>query len=162
VAAQTSTVEQPIPDYHYGLVRHFRRAPPNTMLTWIGCRRNLANPYRPGKMQIFESHFMPVTDVFPQFPMPPELERYRSEGGVFNGTIFQVGHIFALALQHDLPRLRARPQPGTAAADALLPIWPTGPTIDWPPSRPVDDLGDPHQVTRFLEMAPPLVPVHGP
>jgi hypothetical protein len=105
---------------------------------------------------------MPVTDAFPTLPLPPELEEYRRAGGVFNGTIFQVGHFFGLALQHDWPGLHVRPNPDTEAGDAPLPIWPTGPTIQWPPPRAVDDLGDPHKVTRFLQMAPPLVPIYEP
>jgi hypothetical protein len=161
VAAHTSDVRQPIPDYHYRRVRDFEGAPPNTMLVWIGRRWNLTDPNRPGTEQPLDSHFMPVTDVFPEFP-PPDLERYRSEGGVFNGTVFQVGHFFALALQHDWPGLRARPNPHSAAADTFLPIWPAGPTVRWPPPRPVEDLGDPHKVTRFLEIARPAVPLIGP
>jgi hypothetical protein len=162
VAVQTSKVEQPIPEYHYRRVHHFRGAPPNTMRVWIGRWWNLAHPSRRGKAKLFDSHFMPVTDVFPQFPTSPLLEKYRSNGGVFNGTIYRVGHFFALALQHDWPGLRARPKPGSAAADAFLPIWPTDPTVLWPPPRPVDDLGDAHKVTSFLQIAPPLVPVYGP
>jgi hypothetical protein len=104
---------------------------------------------------------MPVTNVFTQFPIPPNVEKYRREGGVFNGTIFRVGHFFALAMQHDWPVLQARPEPGSVANNAFLQIWPTGPDVRWPPTRPVDDLGDPHQVTRFLEIGPPLV-LYGP
>lgn len=48
VAVQTSKVEQPIPEYHYGRVHHFRGAPPNTMRVWIGHHLNLADPDRPG------------------------------------------------------------------------------------------------------------------
>jgi hypothetical protein len=162
VAVQTSGVEQPIPEYHYRRVHDFRGAPPNTMRVWIGRRWNLAHPHRPSRAQLFDFHFMPVTDVFPRFPTSPLIERYRSEGGVFHGTVLQVGHFFALALQHDWPGLRARPRPGSAAADAFVPVWPAGPTVQWPPPRPVDDLGDPHQVTRFLQIAPPSVPVFEP
>ncbi|MBM0228216.1 hypothetical protein [Micromonospora sp. ATA51] len=162
VAVHTSNVEQPIPEPHYRRVHAFEGAPPNTMRVWIGRRWNLTDPNRPSRAQLFESHFMPVTNVFPGFPLPPDLERYRSEGGVFNATVFRVGHFFALALQHDWPGLRARPKLGSAAADALLPIWPAGRTIQWPPPRPVEDLGDPHKVTRFLQLAPPLAPVSGP
>lgn len=162
VAALTSQDEQPIPDYHYRRVWAAQGAPAHTMLVWVGQRRNLAHPVRPGQALLFDSHFMPVTDVFPQFPVPPDLERYRSEGGVFNGTIFQVGHFFALALQHDWPGLRGRAKPDSEAADAFLPVWPTGPAVRWPPRRPVDDLGDAHKVTRFIQMAPPLAPVEGP
>jgi hypothetical protein len=160
VAVQTSQVQQPIPKYHYRRVHHFQGAPPNTMRVWIGRRLNLADPVRPGEAQLFDSHLMPVTDVFRVFPMPANLERYRSEGGVFNGTIFQVGHFLALALQHDWPGLRARLEPNAAAA--LLPIWPAGPDVRWPPPRPVDNLGDAHKITQFLQIAPPLVPVYEP
>lgn len=159
VAVQTSNIEQPVPEYHYRRIYHFRGVPPKTMLVWIGHRWKLANPALPSRVQLFDSHFMPVTVVFPAFPMPPNLERYRSEGGVFNGTVFQVGHFFALALQHDWPGLRARPKPDSAAADAFLRIWPSGPTVRWPPPRPVEDLGDPHKVTQFLQIALPIVPV---
>ena len=162
VAVLTSQVEQPIPDYHYHRVWAARGAPANTMLVWVGQRRNLADPVRPGRAQLLDSHFMPVTDVFPQFPLPPDLEMYRSQGGLFNGTTFQVGHFFALALQHDWPGLRARPKPDSEAANALVPIWPVGATVRWPPRRPIDDLGDAHHLTRFLQMAPPLVPVVEP
>ncbi|KAB1160981.1 hypothetical protein F6X68_06645 [Micromonospora sp. AMSO12t] len=162
VAAQTSSVEQPIPESHYRRVYHLKGAPPNTMRVWIGRRLNLADPNWPRRAQLFGAHFIPVTDKLPVFPVPPDFERYRSEGGVFNATIFQVGHFFALALQHDWPGLRARPNPGSAAAGALRPIWPTARTVEWPPPRPVDDLGNPHKVTRFLQIAPPLVPVFDP
>jgi hypothetical protein len=132
------------------------------MRVWIGRRRNLANPNRLGSLQLFNSHFMPVTDAFPQFPLPPALERYRAEGGVLNGFVFQVAHFFALAIQHDWPGLRVRPNPGTTAASALSPVWPAGPAVHWPPPRPVDELGDPHKLTRYLEIALPLAPVQGP
>ena len=105
---------------------------------------------------------MPVTNHLRRFPIPPDVENYRREGGVFNGTIFQVGHFFALAFQHDWPGLQTQPKPGSKAVDALPPIWPTGPTVHWPPPKPVDDLGDLHKVTRFLQIASPLAPVSGP
>jgi hypothetical protein len=162
VAEQVGKVEKPIPESHYRQVHRFRGAPPNTMRVWIGCRWNLASPDRPSSARLFDFHFMPVTDAFPKLPLPPELEDYRRAGGVFNGFIFQVGHFFGLALQHDLPGLQVRPNPSTEAVDALLPIWPTGPTIQWPPARPVDDLGDPHKVTRFLQIASPPVRVSEP
>jgi hypothetical protein len=162
VAVQTSQVEQPVPEYHYGRVHHYRGAVPDTIRVWIGWRANLAAPNRTDRMQLFDAHFMPVRDALPQDPLPPHLESYRGESGVFNATIFQVGHFFALALQHDWPGLPARVNPGTQAADALLPIWPTGPTVHWPPPRPVDVLGDPHKVTRFLQIGVPLAPVPGP
>jgi hypothetical protein len=95
-------------------------------------------------------------------PLPPDVERYRQEGGLFNGTIFQVGHFFALAFQHDWPGLRTYPKPESEAVDALPQIWPIGPTVHWPPPTPVDDLGDLHKVTRFLQISPPLAPVSGP
>lgn len=38
---------------------------------------------------------MPVTNVFQRFPTSPLIEEYRSLGGVFNATIFRVGHFFA-------------------------------------------------------------------
>jgi hypothetical protein len=162
VAAQTSKVDRWIPDNHYRRVHDFRGAPPNTMRVWVGCRSNLVQTDRPDRVQWFDFHFMPVTDVFPGSTLPPVLERYRSEGGVFNGTVLQVGHFFALALQHDWPGLRARAIPTSPAASALLPMSATGPTVHWPPPRPADHLGDPHKVTRFLELAPPVIPVAGP
>ena len=58
--------------------------------------------------------------------------------------------------------LQTHPTPGSEAVDALPPIWPTGPTVHWPPPTPVDDLGDLHKVTRVLQIAPPLAPVSGP
>jgi hypothetical protein len=143
-------------------VHHFRGAPPNSLLVWIGRRWDFADPELVGWAQLFGFHLMPVTNVFPQFPLPPDVERYRREGGVFNGTIFRVGHFFALAIQHDWPGLRARPKPDSAAADAFLTIWPGGQDIRWPPTWPVDELGDPHKVTRFFQMARPLAPVDGP
>jgi hypothetical protein len=161
VAVQTSKAPQP-PDSHYRRVRHFRGVPPNTMRVWIGWQRNLAEMDRPGKVQLFDSHFLPVTNAFQQSPLPADVERYRREGGVFNGSIFRVGHFVGIALQHDWPGLQARPSPRSAAAEALLPIWPTGPTVQWPPFRPVDDLGDLHSVTQFLEIAPPLVRIYEP
>ena len=50
VAAQTSNVERWIPESHYWRVHHFRGAPPNTMLVWIGSRWDLADPELVGKM----------------------------------------------------------------------------------------------------------------
>jgi hypothetical protein len=159
VAAPTSKDSQPIPDYHFHRVAAAAGAPANTMRIWIGHRQDLASRTRPGHVTLLNSHFMPVTDVFPQFPAHAEIERYRAEGGVFNALIFQAGHFFALALQHDWPGLPARPTPRTKASHALLPIWPTGAAVRWPPSRSVDELGDPHKITQFLEIAPvmPLV-----
>lgn len=157
VAALTSRVKQPIPEYHYGRVRITQGAPSNTMLIWIGWRRDLAHPDRLGAAQIFDYHFMPVTDKISQFPMPPEFAMYRAQGGVLNGMSFQVGHFFTLALQHDWPGLQARLRPGSKAAQAFLPIWPVGSTLEWPPPRPVDDLGDVHKVTQFLQVAPPAI-----
>jgi hypothetical protein len=161
VAAQASKLDEWIPESHYGRVHNVRGAPANTMRMWVGRRRNLADEQL-GRVHIFDFHFMPVTNHLRQFPIPPDVEKYRREGGVFNGTIFQVGHFFALAFQHDWPGLQARPKPGSEAVDALPPIWPIGPTVHWPPPRPVDDLGDLHKVTRFLLIAPPLAPVYGP
>jgi hypothetical protein len=161
VAAQVSTTPQPIPESHYRRVHHFGGAPPNTMRVWIGRRWNLANPNRTDRAQLFDAHFMPITNAFAEDPLPADLETYRRECGMFNATTFQVGHFFALTLQHDWPGLHARANPDTEAADALLPIWPTGPTVHWPPRGPIDELGDPHKVTRFLQMAPPVVPVYG-
>jgi hypothetical protein len=129
---------------------------------WIGCRWNLASPDRPNSARLFDFHFMPVANAFPKLPLPPELEEHRRAGGVFNGTIFQVGHFFGLALQHDWPGLQVRANPSTEAADVLMPIWPTGPTVQWPPPRSVCELGDPHKVTRFLQMAQPLIQVYEP
>jgi hypothetical protein len=131
------------------------------MRVWVSRRRNLADAPT-GRMQIFDFYFMPVTNHIRQFPTPPEVERYRRKGGVFNGTIFQVGHFFALAFQHDWPGLRTGPKSGSEAVDALPPIWPIGRTVHWPPPKSIDELGDPHKVTRFLQIAPPLAPVYGP
>jgi hypothetical protein len=132
------------------------------MLVWIGHRWDLADPELIGRATLFDFHLMPVTNAFLQFPIPPEIERYRREGHVFNETIFQVGHFFALALQHDWPGLRARPKPGSDADGAFLQIWPTGPAVRWPPSRHIDDLGNTHKITRFFQMAQPLVPIYEP
>ena len=162
VAVQTSSVPQPIPERHYRRVHDIRGAPPNTMRVWVGRWWNLAHPTRRNRADLFDFHFMPVTNVFPRFPTSSAIEQYRSQGGVFNGTIFRVGHFFALALQHDWPGLRAGPKPLTPAAEALMPIWPVGHNIQWPTPRPVDDLGDPHKITMFLIMAPPLEPVYCP
>ena len=162
VAAQTSKVKQPIPERHYGRVHDFQGAPPNTMRVRIGQWWNLARPFRGDKTDLFDYHFMPVTNVFPRFPTSPLIQEYRSHSGVFNATIFRVGHFFALALQHDWLGLRAGPKPLTPAAGALAPIGPTRPTVHWPPPRRVDDLGDPHKLTRLLMMAPPLLPVYAP
>lgn len=134
----------------------------NTMRVWIGQRWNLADPDRLGHARLFDSHFMPVTNVFPQFPRPPDIARYISEGGVFNATVLQVGHFFALTLQHDWPGLQARPTPRSDADRAFVPIWPIGPDVRWPPAWPVDVLGDAHKVTQFFQMAQPVVPVIGP
>jgi hypothetical protein len=65
-------------------------------------------------------------------------------------------------LQHDWPGLQARPQPGTEAAQAFVPIWPAGEDVSWPALRPVDGLGNIHRVTEFFEMRPPVVPVVEP
>jgi hypothetical protein len=94
VAVQTSKAPQP-PDSHYRRVRHFRGVPPNTMRVWIGWQRNLAEMDRPGKVQLFDSHFLPVTNAFQQSPLPADVERYRREGGVFNGSI--LGSVISLA-----------------------------------------------------------------
>jgi hypothetical protein len=152
VAVQTNRLGQPIPDSHYRRVHQFGGAPPNTMRVWIGYRWNLLNPKRADMVQLFDFHYMPIRDAFAEQPLPPNIQNYRSAGGVFNATLFQLGHFFVLALQHDWPGLHVRPKPGTEGADALLPIWPAGPTLQWPPSQPVDVLGDPHKVTRFLQM----------
>ena len=161
IAALTSKDAQPIPDYHFRRVAAAGGAPANTMRMWIGRRRDLASGTRPGHVTLLNSHFMPLTNVFRQFPAHPEIERYRAEGGVFNALVFQAGHFFALAFQHDWPGLLARPRPRTKASHALLPIWPTGSGVQWPPPRSVDELGDPHKITQFLEIAP-IVPLIGP
>jgi hypothetical protein len=162
VAAQTNASDQWIPEHHYRFVHHFRGGPPNTMMAWIGRRWDLADPELLGIGNVFAFHLMPVINAFPQFPIPPEIERYRREGHPLNGTIFQVAHFFALAIQHDWPGLQMRPKPGSKADGAFLQIWPTGPTVRWPPPRHIDDLGDTHKITRFFQMAPPLVPVYEP
>jgi hypothetical protein len=162
VAAQTSKDEQPIPDRHYRRVYAANGAPANTALVWIALRQNLANPDHPGRVRLFNSHFMPVTNADRPGEIPADLTRYISEGGVLNATIFQVGHFFALVLQHDWPGLRARTRPGTDAESSFLAIWPTGGEVRWPPPVPVDVLGDIHQVTQFFEMRPPMVAPVGP
>ena len=138
IAALTSKDAKPIPDYHFHRVAAAGGAPANTIRIWIGERRDLASRTHPGNVTLLNSHFMPVTNVFPEFPIHPEIERYRTEGGVFNATIFQAGHFFALALQHDSP-------------DGL--------DVRWPPPRAVDELGDPHKITRFFEVAPVMASV---
>jgi len=77
-------------------------------------------------------------------------------------VIFQIGHFFALALQHDWPGLRARPKPGTDAERAFVSIWPAGEDVRWPPPLPVDVLGNTHRITEFFEIAPPIARVVGP
>ena len=163
VAAQTGRGGQPIPDSHYRRVWTAQGAPANTMAVWIGQRtyRDMPGRRRPD-VGFFDAHFMPVTDVFPEHPLPEPLEQYVTQGGVFNGTIFQVGQFFALALQHDWPALQGRVNPDSEAAEALLPVWPSGSTVLWPPPRSVDDLGNPHHMTRFLQIAPPMAPVYEP
>lgn len=155
VAVQGSRTPQPIPDSHYRRVWAAEGAPANTVRVWIGERRSFPTSGRPSRATFFDSHFMPVTNAARPFPMPRDFSRYISEGGVFNGTIFQLGHFFGLAIQHDWPGLQVRPEPGSDAERALIPIWPTDRTVKWPPSLPVDVLGDAHKVTRFLQMAPP-------
>jgi hypothetical protein len=98
VAAQVSKIDRWIPESHYRRVHNSQGGPPDTMRVWVGRRRNLADAPT-GRVHIFDFHFMPVTNHVGQFPIPPDVERYRQEGGVFNGTIFQVGHFFALAFQ---------------------------------------------------------------
>jgi hypothetical protein len=118
VAALVSETQQPIPDRHYRRVCAAKGAPANTVRVWIGMRQNLAHPTKPGRAKLFDSHFMPVTNAARKGPVPADLERYISEGGVFNGTIFSVGHFFALVLQQTGPgcssarrrdRTRSRP-----------------------------------------------------
>jgi hypothetical protein len=162
VAALVSKTQQPIPDRHYRRVCAAKGAPANTVRVWIGMRQNLAHPTKPGRAKLFDSHFMPVTNAARKGPVPADLERYISEGGVFNGTIFSVGHFFALVLQHDWPGLQFRPTPGSDAEQAFISIWPVGDDVQWPPPLPVDVLGNTHHVTQFFQMAPPLVPVVGP
>ncbi len=105
---------------------------------------------------------MPITNVARQFPLPPHLAQYLREGGMFGATIFQVGHFFALALQHDWPGLQVRPVPGTNADRAFRSIWPTGSDVRWPPLVPVDVLGNIHQVTQYFQMRPAEVAPVGP
>jgi hypothetical protein len=162
VAAQTSKTPQPIPDRHYRQVYAAKGAPANTVRVWIGQRRNLATPGRPGKATLFASDFMPVTNVARQFPLPANVGRYIRNGGVFNGAVFQVGHFLALVIQHDWPGLQVRPKPGSDAEQAFISIWPTGADVLWPPPGSVDVLGNVHRVTEFFEFSPPLVSVDGP
>jgi hypothetical protein len=157
VAVQTSQNEQPIPERHYAAVYSARGAHPGMTRIWIGRRQNLADPIT-GSGQLFASHFMPLTNVVAGgFPRPPELNRYISSGGVFFATIFQVGHFFAMALHHDWPGLEVR----TRAVMSFLSIWPGGSTVRWPPPEPVDDLGDPHQITQFFMIRPPAARAGG-
>jgi hypothetical protein len=163
VAAQTSKdYEQFIPDWHYHRVAAAQGAPVNTALVWIAQRQNLVHPTRPARARLFDSHVMPLGNaVRPE--TDPLFASYITEGGSLTGTIFQVGHFFALVVQHDWPALLARTKPGTDAERAFVQVWPAaGEVIQWPPALPVDGLGDPHQVTRFLEVAAPLVPVYEP
>jgi hypothetical protein len=162
VAAQTSKSPQPIPNRHYDRVYVAKGAPANTVRVWIGERRNLADPDHPGRTRLFNAHFMPVTNADRDGPVPADLTRYISEGGVLNGAIFQVGHFFALVLQHDWPGLQARPKPGSDAEQTFMPIWPAGVDVRWPPARPVDGLGNIHRVTQYFAMRPPVVQVGGP
>jgi hypothetical protein len=111
VAAQASKLDPRIPEPHYAGVYNVRGAPANTMRMWVGHRWNLAD-HQPGRAQIFDFSFMPVTNPLGRAPIPPQVKRYRQESGVFNGTIFQVGHFFALAFQHDWPGLQTQPTPG--------------------------------------------------
>jgi hypothetical protein len=163
VAAQTSKTPQPIPDRHFRRVCAAKGAPANTVWVWIGQRQNLAHPTKPGRAKLFDSHFMPVTNAERKDSLDGDLEKkYISEGGVFNGMIFSVGHFFALVVQHDWPGLQFRPIQGSDAEQAFVSIWPVGDDVPWPPPLPVDVLGDTHHVTQFFEMGLPLVRVYGP
>jgi len=163
VAALVSKTPQPIPDRHFRRVCAAKGAPANTVRVWIGQRQNLAHPTKPGRAKLFDSHFMPVTNADRKDSIYGDLEKkYISEGGVFNGMIFSVGHFFALVVQHDWPGLQFRPIPRSDAEQAFVSIWPIGDDVRWPPPLPVDVLGNPHDVTQFFEMAPPIVRVVGP
>ena len=162
VAALVSSTPQPIPERHYRLVYATPGAPANTARVWIGQRQNLAHPTKPGRATLFDSHFMPLTNAERRGPVHSDVKSYLSDGGVFNGMIFSVGHFFALVLQHDWPGLQFRPMPGSEAERAFISIWPVGDAVRWPPPLPVDVLGNPHRVTQFFEMGPPLIPVYGP
>jgi hypothetical protein len=163
VAALVSKTPQPIPDRHYRRVFAAKGAPANTARVWIGKRQNLAHPTKRGRAKLFDSHFMPVTNADREGPGHSDLlERYINEGGVFDATIFAVGYLFALVLQHDWPGLQFRPTPGSDAEQAFVSIWPVGDDVQWPPPLPVDVLGNAHYVTQFFEMGLPLVRVYGP
>jgi hypothetical protein len=73
VAAVTSNLKQEIPNSHYRHVHNFQGAPPDTMRVWVSRRRNLADAPT-GRLHIFDFHFMPVTNKFRQFPIPPDVE----------------------------------------------------------------------------------------
>ena len=162
VAVQTSKDEQPIPASHFHRVWAAQGAPANTALVWIGRRQDLADPDHPGRTRLFNAHFMPLTNAERQGPIPADLTTYIAGGGVLNGTIFQVGHFFALVLQHDWPGLEARAVPGSDAEQAFVSIWPAREKVAWPPAGSVDVLGDIHRVTQFFQMRPPAVAPVGP
>ena len=125
------------------------------MHVWIGQRSNLADPVHPGRAKLFDSHFMPLTNVARGFPVSPELNEYVDQGGVIYATVFQIGHFFALALHHDWPGLEARPIPGSPGDGAFASIWPPAGIVRWPPPLTVDGLGNPHRITQFFQMKPP-------
>jgi hypothetical protein len=155
VAVQTSRTEQFIPANRYGEIYSAKGAPANTVHVWLGCRNNLVSPTHPGRLQLFDSHLMPLTNVPRGFPTPPWLNEYVRSGGTIYATIFQVGHVFGLAFHHQLPGLEARPIPGSVGDGAFASIWPAGGDVRWPPPHAVDGLGDPHRVTQFFAMKPP-------
>jgi hypothetical protein len=158
VAVQTSQTEQPIQAKQYHDVYSARGAPTDTVRVWVGRQDNLADPL-PGRVILFDSHFMPLTNVARGFPTNPALNKYIASGGMLNATTFRVGHFFALVLHHDWPGLQVRPVPGTAAEHCFVPIWPVGPTVRWPPPFPADGLGNPHHITRFFQLKPPEMTV---
>jgi hypothetical protein len=161
VAVQTSAGTQPIPDDHYARVFNAKGAPENTMRVWVGYRTNLTRRDQPNWQPYFSSHFMPLANAIPG-PRGPLIEQYLSTGHPINAMSFQVGHFYTLAVYHDWPGLQLRARPDSMAANSLTLVTPASTSIQWPPSVPVDLLGDPHAVTRHLELAPPATPVDGP
>lgn len=153
VAVQTSKPEQ-IPENHYNDVYRAKGAPAETAHVWLGRRDNLGNPLS-GKATLFASHFMPLTNIPRRFPRDPALNAYINRGGKLNATSFQVGHFFALVLQHDWPGLQVQPIPRSRAEQCFVSVWPTHATTRWPPPQPIDHLGDQHTITQYFLMKGP-------
>jgi hypothetical protein len=91
VAAHASNLDEWIPESHYRQVHNAQGAPANTMRVWVGHRWNLAD-HQPGRAHIFDFYFMPVADHhLGQAPLPPDVQRYRQEGGVSTERSFRSG-----------------------------------------------------------------------